>query len=282
MSNIILGLNRYGKQRVRVLKLIRTGEQHLVKELTVSTLLHGDYTGAHLSDDNSAIVPTDTVKNTIHILAKDLLGESTEAFALQLAEHFLQRYAHIQSVDVDIRERVWLRMTVDGQPHPHSFIDRAQGVPLVSLQKSRDSATLWSGLTDLIVMKTTEAAFVGYPKCENTTLKETTDRIVSTSIFAQWHYTKLDADFPKLNNLVLTTMLEVFAVEFSPSVQRTLFQMGEAVLRQVSEIAAVEMKLPNKHYLGIDMTPFGRENTNDIFLPVDEPHGEIEAIVQRS
>jgi urate oxidase len=278
---MILGSNCYGKQRVRVLKLIRKPDQHVVKELTVSALLHGDYTAAHVSDDNSAIVPTDTVKNTIHILAKDCLGENTEGFAIDLANHFLNRYAHIESVDVDIRERAWQRMTIDGKPHPHSFVDRDQGVPLVALKKSRESFTLWSGITDLIVMKTTEAAFAGYPKCEFTSLKETSDRIVSTSIFAQWNYTSLELAFPKLNEVILSTMLGVFAQEFSPSVQRTLFQMGEAALNTVSDIAAVEMKLPNKHYLGIDLSPFGRENANEVFLPTDEPHGEIEAIVQR-
>ena len=279
---MILGPNRYGKQRVRVLKLIRKPAQHVVKELTVSVLLHGDFSAAHLGGDNSAIVATDTVKNTIHGLAKDCLGENSEAFALALADHFLTRYSHIEAVEVDLRERVWQRLLIDGAPHPHSFIDRAQGVPLVSLKKSRDAFTLWSGITYLIVMKTTEAAFAGFPRCEFTTLEEATDRIVATSIFAQWNYTALDLDFAKLNERILTTMLGVFAQEFSPSVQRTLFQMGEAALQAVSGIAAVELKLPNKHYLGIDLAPFGRENANEVFLPTDEPHGEIEAIVQRS
>ncbi len=279
---MILGPNRYGKQRVRVLKLNRKPDQHVVKELTVSTLLQGDFSAAHLGGDNSTIVPTDTVKNTIHVLAKDCLGENTEAFANALASHFLDRYAHLESVEVEIRERVWQRMTIDGTPHPHSFIDRDQGVPLVSLKKSRDAFILWSGITDLIVLKATEAAFAGFPRCEFTTLQEVPDRIVATSIFAQWNYTALDLDFAKLNERILTTMLGVFAKEFSPSVQRTLFQMGEAALQAVSEIAAVEIKLPNKHYLGIDLAPFGRENANEVFLPTDEPHGEIEAIVQRS
>ena len=273
--------NRYGKQRVRVLKILREPGIHSVKELTVSALLHGDFSGAHLADDNSSIVPTDTVKNTVNVLAKQKLGTSTEAFAIDLADHFLAKYPHIESADIDIAERPWLRMTVDGKPHPHAFIDRDQGVPFTSLVRSRSSFTLWSGVTDLIVLKTTEAGFVGFPKCDLTTLKETSDRVVSTSMFARWQYTTLDADHPKLNEKIMTTMLKVFATEFSPSVQRTLFQMGEAALEAVPEIAQVEMKMPNKHYLVIDLKPFGLDNANDVFVPVDEPHGEIEAVIGR-
>jgi urate oxidase len=273
--------NRYGKQRVRVLKILRQPDSHSVKELTVSALLHGDFSGAHLADDNSSIVPTDTVKNTVNVLAKQELGTSTEAFALTLADHFLAKYPHIESADIEIQERPWLRMTVDGKPHPHAFIDRDQGTPFTSLVRSRGAFTLWSGITDLIVMKTTEAGFVGFPKCDLTTLKETTDRIVSTSMFARWQYNSLAADHPALNDKVLATMLKVFATEFSPSVQRTLFQMGEAALNEVPEIDKIEMKMPNKHYLVIDLKPFGLENANEVFVPVDEPHGEIEAIIGR-
>ena len=273
--------NRYGKQRVRVLKILREPGFHSVKELTVSALLHGEFSGAHLADDNSSIVPTDTVKNTVNVLAKQKLGASTEAFAVALADHFLAKYPHIESADIDIKERPWMRMTVDGKPHPHAFIDRDQGVPFTSLVRSRGGFTLWSGITDLIVMKTTEAGFVGFPKCDLTTLKGTSDRIVSTSMFARWEYTSLEADHPKLNEKILATMLKVFATEFSPSVQRTLFQMGEAALTAVPEIARVEMKMPNKHYLVMDLKPFGLENANEVFLPVDEPHGEIEAVIGR-
>ena len=279
---MILGPNRYGKQRVRVLKLIRESRRHVVKELTVGVHLQGALSGAYLSEDNTSVVPTDTIKNTVHILAKDSLGECTESFANALADHFLGRYAHLQAVDVEIRERVWQRLVVDGAEHPHSFVDRQQGTPYVSLKKSREGFMLWSGIEDLTVMKTTESAFAGFPKCDFTTLKEATDRIFSTSICAQWNYTSLELGFSRLNETILSTMLGVFASTHSPSVQRTLFQMGEAALGAVAEIAAVELKLPNKHYLGIDLSAFGRENGHEIFLPTDEPHGEIEAIVQRS
>lgn len=278
---MILAKNRYGKQRVRVLKVFKSANRHEVKELTVSCLLHGDFSAPHYGDDNSPVVPTDTVKNTVHILAKDFLTENSEAFAIQLADHFLTKYGHITGVDVDLRERVWQRMIIGNKPHAHSFIERGQGVPVVSLQRTRTDFTLASGITDFVVMKTTGSGFVGYPKCDFTTLPETTDRIMATSMDALWTHAALDADFPKINQIVLQAMLEVFATTYSPSVQRTLFQMGEAALEAVPSLSKIELKLPNKHFLGIDLTRFGRENDNEVFLPTDEPHGQIEAVIER-
>lgn len=279
---MILAENRYGKQRVRVLKVFRSPGRHAVKELTVSCLLHGDFSAAHLGPDNSPVVPTDTVKNTVHILARDILTENSEAFALQLAEHFLVKYAHLTGVDVDLEERVWQRMEIDGQPHAHSFLERGQGTPTVALRRTRSALSLASGITGLLVMKTTESGFAGYPMCDFTTLPETADRIMATSIDATWTFLKPDAAGPDINAVVLTSMQRVFATTWSPSVQRTLFQMGEAVLEAEPSLAQIELKLPNKHYLPLDLTRFDRESRNDIFLPTDEPHGQIEAVVRRA
>ncbi len=278
---MILAENRYGKQRVRVLKVFRSPGRHAVKELTVSCLLHGDFNAPHLGPDNSPVVPTDTVKNTVHILARDLLTENSEAFALHLAEHFLVKYGHLTGVDVDLEERLWQRMEIDGQPHAHSFVERGQGTPVVSLQRTRDISVLASGITGLLVMKTTESGFAGYPRCDFTTLPETADRIMATSIDAKWTFAAPESAGPAVNGTVLAAMHRVFATTWSPSVQRTLFQMGEAVLEKVPALSQIEFKLPNKHYLPLDLSRFGRENQNDVFLPTDEPHGQIEAVVRR-
>ena len=278
---MILAENRYGKQSVRVLKVFRSLDRHAVKELTVSCLLRGNFEAPHLGPDNSPVVPTDTVKNTVHILAKDFLTENSEAFVLKLADHFLVKYAHVTGVDVDLSERVWQRMEIDGQLHAHSFVERGQGTPIVSVQRTRDAVTLASGITGLLVMKTTESGFSGYPQCDFTTLPETNDRIMATSIDARWTFSSPETAGPAVNAVVLTAIHRIFATTWSPSVQRTLFLMGEGVQEAVPILSQIEFKLPNKHYLPIDLSRFGRENAGEIFLPTDEPHGQIEAIVRR-
>jgi urate oxidase len=278
---MILAENRYGRQRVRVLKVFRTPDRHAVKELTVSCLLHREFAAPHYGPDNSPVVPTDTVRNTIHVLAKDLLTEDSEAFVLQIAEHFLIKYAHVTGVDVDLSERVWQRMQIGGQPHAHSFVDRGQGTPTVSLHRTRDAVVISSGITGLLVMKTTESGFAGYPKCDFTILPETAGRIMATSIDASWTHVSLVTAGPAANAAVLEAILRIYATTWSPSVQRTLFQMGEAALEAVPGLSHIAMKLPNKPYLPLDLTRFGRENAGEVFLPTDQPHGQIEAIVRR-
>ncbi len=183
---------------------------------------------------------------------------------------------------MDLSERVWQRMEIGGQPHAHSFVERGQGTPVVSLQQTRDALTLASGITGLLVMKTTESGFSGYPQCDFTTLPETADRIMATSIDAQWTYATPQAAGPGINAVVLEAIQRVFATTWSPSVQRTLFQMGEAILESVPGLTQVALQLPNKHYLPLDLSRFGRENDGEVFLPTDEPHGQIEAVVRRA
>jgi urate oxidase len=65
------------------------------------------------------------------------------------------------------------------------------------------------------------------------------------------------------------------------SVQHTLFDMGRAALDAAPEIARVTLTMPNLHHLLADLSPFGQENPNHIFVPIDEPHGYIEAAIER-
>ena len=130
-------------------------------------------------------------------------------------------------------------------------------------------------------MKSTGSGFEHYPKDEFTTLLETADRILATSLRAVWLYSKNPNSFRERNDKIVAAMLKVFANNYSPSAQTTLFEMGTAALEVCPEIARIELAMPNKHYLLVDLSRFGRENKNELFTPTDEPHGQIEATVTR-
>lgn len=272
--------NHYGKHMVRVLRVRRRGGRHEVAEWNVDALLEGGLAGSYLGDDNSSVVPTDTVKNTVQCLAHDLEEADRDGFALALAEHFLKRYAHLSACDVEVREQKWARMEVAGGPHPHSFVRDANGEPFSRVRSQRGAAADRSaGLRGFVIMKTTESGFVGYPRCEFTTLPETTDRILATSLDAHWSYA---GEASGLDEKVLAAMLKVFAETFSPSVQRTLYQMGEAALEACPGLSRIKLTMPNKHYLNLDLTKLGRPaGQKKIFLPTGDPFGFIEAAVSR-
>jgi urate oxidase len=276
-----LGSNRYGKQKVRVLRKHIDGDRQSVVEISADALLEGAFERSFLSDDNTQIVATDTCKNTIIALAHDHLGPCIEDFALKLGRHFLERHSHVERVHIELREKRWDRMVINGQPAPHSFQPSPLGTPFTRLLISRKGFELESGVRELLVLNSTNSAFVNFDHTEFTTLQDATDRILSTAMEAVWKFTTDSADFREINARILSKLLEIFAANFSPSVQRTLFEMGEAALALVPEISAITLRMPNKHYFTANLSAFGLENSNLTFLPQDEPHGQIEATVTR-
>jgi len=273
--------HRYGKARVRVLKILREGSVHRIKDITVATLLEGDFETSYTSGDNAKVVATDTIKNTINILAKQHLGDDIEQFAATIGEHFLGKYKQAARVHVSIDERRWKRMELDDKPHPHSFVGRSDSTAFTEGVYTRTDKTVHSGIRDLLILKSDGSGFENYLKDEFTTLPETSDRILATSFSARWKFDQALKNYRRTNDTILSAMLKVFAENYSPSAQTTLFQMGEAALAACSEISQIHLAMPNKHCLLIDFSRFGLENRNELFVPTDEPHGQIEATVAR-
>ncbi|HEY3864118.1 MAG TPA: urate oxidase [Verrucomicrobiae bacterium] len=271
----------YGKARVRVLKVLRSGSQQSIKELSVSVLLRGDFGASFTRGDNSLVVPTDTMKNIVQALALKHLGEQTEPFGMVLAEHFAKTYPQTTAVEIQLTERTWQRIRLDDKPHPHSFMADGSGQPFAHVSHEGDQTKVLSGIEDLLILKSAESGFEGFAKDPYTTLAETRDRIFATQVKAVWHYASQPASYIKCNITILDAMLAAFARGYSPSVQATLFKMGEAALKAVPEIEKITLKMPNKHCLLANLARFGLENKNELFIPTDEPHGIIEGTVSR-
>jgi urate oxidase len=274
--------DNYGKSRVRLLKVARRGERHELQETTVKIAFEGEFTEVHTVGDNSRVLPTDTMKNTVYALASQTPEiEEIETFAMRLANHFLTNNPPVTRVVIEIAEHGWTRMATGEQTHSHSFTKGSNEKRATKVGVTRDGATIESGVEDLIVLKTTKSGFVGYIKDQFTTLPETTDRIFATSIKANWNYANADAATGEIWRGARQTIIETFAEHDSLSVQHTLYAMGEAVLEKFPDIAEISFSLPNIHYLPVDLARLGLQNGNQIFLPTDEPHGLIEARLSR-
>ena len=273
--------NSYGKARVRIMRVKRDGDRHEVRELTVKAMLEGGFARAYTAADNSAVVATDTIKNIVNIVARENLGLDTEAFVEALARRYLASYPQTERAIITAWETRWVRFAVNGVPHSHSFLLDGNGKPFAHLVASRDSETLQSGIEGFTFMKSTASGWENYVKDEYTTLPETADRLCATAMDARWSWAKAPNDYATSNNHILTAMLDVFATTYSAGVQDSLYRMGEAALEAVPEIADISMACPNKHYLPINLSPFGMDSANSVFTPTDEPHGQIECTVAR-
>ena len=273
--------HNYGKARVRVLKVMRAGRVHSLKELEVQVMLQGNFDASYTKADNRLVVATDSVKNTINILARQKLGPDTEAFGVLLGGHFLKKYQHVSRVEVSLSEHCWNRISVGGRPHAHSFLEKSAARPFAKIVATRKETTVQSGIEELFILKSTASGFENFLRDEFTTLPETDDRICATKLKATWTYTRKPKSYARTNEKILDAMLGVFAKNFSPSVQVTLFQMGQAALKVAPEISKIHLAMPNKHFLLIDLKPFGLKNQNELFLPTEEPFGLIEGTVAR-
>ena len=277
-----LGENRYGKSRVRLSRITRLGERHLFNEWTVRVLLHGDFESSFTQADNSKILPTDTMKNTVYFVARGSKADTIEEFATELGDYLLSNNLQLTKVSVEVDEKAWERLAVDGAEEATTF--KLGGPELHTVEAVRKRGGDWalrSGVDGLVILKTTKSAFAGYIKDKLTTLKPATDRIFGTSATATWEYAAGSPDHAAVRERVIAALLKEFAAHNSMSVQHTLFDMGKAALTAAPEIARITLTMPNLHHLLADLSSFGQDNPNHIFVPIDEPHGYIEATIER-
>ncbi len=275
--SVVLGANRYGKAETRVVRITRRGDAHRVKDLNVSTSLSGDMTEVHLSGDNSAVLPTDTQKNTVYAFAKKHGIEAIEDFALLLARHFAGAHRAVRHARVAIEEYDWERIGSGG----HSFVRSGRATRTCVVHVDESGERVVSGLRNLVVMNTTDSEFRGFAKDEYTTLAETGDRVLATEVAASWRHAEPPADWDKSHETACQALLAAFADTYSRSLQQTLYAMGTRVLADCPEICEVRLSLPNKHHFAVDLSPFGLDNDGEVFFAADRPYGLIEGTVLR-
>jgi len=276
----VLSWNRYGKSRIRLVKVRRAGSRHEVVDLTLNVQFEGAFDAVYTDGDNASCLATDTMKNTVYALARQDPLEHVEAFALRLADHFIGKPA-VSSVRISASEDRWDPLGVAGGAEPHTFVKSGGEQWTAEITHDRDGAHVVSGLTNLVVMKTADSAFAGFPRDEYTTLPETEDRIMATAITASWRYRDGTTAFAA-RDAIRSALLASFAAHKSRSVQHTLHAMGEAALAACPDATEITLAMPNRHHLLVDLSPFGLDNPNEIFVATDQPFGLIEATVKRA
>jgi urate oxidase len=272
--------NRYGKSRIRLVKVRRARDPHELVDLTLDVQLEGAFEAVYVDGDNALCLATDTMKNTVYALARQDPIEHAEAFALRLADHFLAKPA-VSRVRISVVEQPWGRLSSGGQPHPHAFVQAGAEHWTAVVTRDAAGSEIVSGLANLVVLKTTDSAFAGFPRDEFTTLPDTGDRVMATSITAAWTYAPGPTDF-SARAQVRRALVETFAAHHSRSVQHTLYAMGEAALAACAAVTSITLTLPNRHHLLVDLQPFGLDNPNEIFVATDQPFGLIEATIRRA
>ncbi|CAF3069385.1 unnamed protein product [Rotaria socialis] len=278
--------NRYGKEGVRLVRVHRSPYNgNTFDEWTVRVLLEGDFDSSYTEADNSKLLPTDTMKNTVYYLAQRTRATAIEDFAKELVDYLIKHHSQISAVNVDVDRKSWTNIvTSNNVRHPTAFTQGSNEVQFTNVRRPRHgNFTIASGLRDLKVMKTADSNFVRFYRDKLTTLADSTDRLFGTSVLATWTFEDASAitDYEKTRQQIRSLMLDLFAAHQSESVQHTLYAMGKLVLDSVKSVNKIQLTMPNLHCLPVDLSRFGEENKNEIFMPIDEPHGYIQCALTR-
>jgi urate oxidase len=275
---IEVGPNAYGKQAIRLVKVERGTTPHRIHDLTIGIVLEGDFAASYAEADNSAVIATDTMKNTAYALAAQRLTGSIEEFGIALGRHFVGE-PQVERATVSLEEHPWVSIgaAADAFSRDGSLTRTAR------LTVGRSGLEVRAGIADLVVMKTTRSAFRGFPRDRFTTLAETDDRILATKVRAEWRYEPGEGiDHDAAFEAIRATLLDVFADHDSESVQASIWIVGKAILERRPEVAEISMSLPNLHHWTVDLRPFGIDNDREIYVSTTEPHGLIEATIRRN
>ena len=281
MPAAALSETSYGKSRIRLVHVARHGDRHEVRDFTVAIAFEGQYDTSYTEGDNSDVLPTDTMKNTVYALAARDGVREPETFCQTLGRHFVDRNPKLETATVDVVEHGWNRVTIGTREHGRAFVRSGPELRTARAVTRSRKVVVSAGLTDLLIMKTSNSAFAGFTRDELTTLPETNDRLFVTSLTANWTYVDDDFDFGVVFHSVRGALLETFAQHDSRSVQHTLHAMGQVVLDTIEAVNSIRLEMPNRHHLPIDLTRFGMQNSNDVFVATEEPYGLIKATLSR-
>ncbi len=270
-----LGQNQYGKAQIRLMKVDRDTERHVLHDLNVSIALAGDMETVHLLGDNATVLPTDTQKNTAYAFAREHGIGEIETFAALLARHFVGSQPSIHRARVHIQEYSWERL----DDAPHSFAQSGREVRTTTVTYDGQHERVLSGLTGLVLLSSTGSEFTGFLKDRYTTLAEATDRVLCTSVDATWRHASPPGDWGKSYAAARAALTGAFSGTHSRSLQQTLYAMGERLVSSGPGIAEVRLSLPNRHHFLVDLAPFGLDNPGEVFHVDDRPYGLIEGTV---
>ncbi|MEM1097402.1 MAG: factor-independent urate hydroxylase [Planctomycetota bacterium] len=277
-----LTANRYGKSRVRLTKVVRNGDRHDVLEMSVNITLEGDFAASYTDGDNRLVVATDSMKNTVYVLARETEFDCVDEFAEVLAKHFVDTYTQVSAAEIAIQQTMFDRVPKETQGHDHAFVGGRQDHRTCRVRVEQGGETnRFGGLTGLVVLKSAGSAFVDFVTDRFRTLPDTTERIFATTVEAEWRVTDPKADATQTYENAKAAMVACFAEHHSLAVQQTLLDMGRAALAAAPAIDRIDLAMPNQHRIPFNLEPFGLDNPAMIFVPTDEPAGQIEGTVQR-
>ena len=279
-----IGASSHGESRLRMLRVVRRGDRHDARNLTVSCKFEGDFADAFVDGRSSGLLPGEALKSLVHTTAREHAGAEIERFGLVLCDRLLTGYPRVTRARVEIAEQPWNRLEVGGKAQGQAFLNGTPERRTTAITSNGKQLAVVSGLEHLTLMRTSGLAPARRKPSDEgdaSGLDDGLQRLLVATLSARWTYTSPDVTFGPYRQGVRSAIVETFGCHASRSVQHTLYAIANVVLSSYEEISDVSLTLQELPYRPADMFRAGVENPDELFVAVEEPVGVVEITLER-
>jgi len=279
-----IGASTHGESQLRLLRVVRRGDRHDARDLTVACRFEGDFADAFVEGRAAGLVPGEALKSLVHATARHHAGAEIEPFGLALCDGLLTGNPRITRARVEIMEQPWNRLEVGGKPQGQVFLTGTPERRTAVITSNGKQMSVVAGIDQLTIMRTSGLA----PKrlrpgdeADPSGKDDGLQRLLVATLTARWSYTSGDVTFGPYRQGVRAAIVETFGCQASRSVQQTLYSIADVVLSSYAEISDITLSLHERPYRPVDMFSVGVENPDDLFVAIEEPVGVVEVTVER-
>lgn len=279
-----IGASSHGESRLRMLRLVRRGDRHDPRDLTVACRFEGDFGPAFVDGEIDRVVPGEALRNLVHATTREHGAAEIESFGLALTRRLLSQYSQVTLARVEIAEQPWMRLEVGGKPQGRAFLAGTPERRTVAITSNRSQVSVVAGLDQLTLMRTT--GFSPRPRAvaeaDSGGADDGLQRLLVATLAVRWTYTSADVTFGPYRQGVRNAIVETFGCHASRSVQHTLYSIADVVLASFEEIADITLSAHERPYRPADLFSGGVDNPEDLFAAIEEPLGVVDVTVERS
>ena len=265
-----------------MLRIVRRGDRHDPRELTVSFRFEGDFAAAFRDGRADVVLPGEALKNLVHATAREHGGGEMEVFAMALCDRVLTGHPLITRARVEIVEQQWSRLEPAGKAQGQAFMAGSPESRTVTVTSNGRQVAVVSGLDHLSLMRTSGFAPALPPgAADDDGVSDGLQRLLVGTLAVRWAYSSGDVTFRPYRQGIRAALIETFAWHASKSVQHTLYAMADVVLATYQEISEITLAFHERPYRPADPFNAGLQSPDDLFAAAEEPLGVVEVTVER-
>ncbi|HXW04911.1 MAG TPA: hypothetical protein VD833_06760 [Vicinamibacterales bacterium] len=264
-----------------MLRIVRRGDRHDPRDLTVSCRYEGDFAPAFVDAQPDTLVPGETLKNLVHAAARAHGGGEIEAFALALCDRLMSAHPRVARARVEITEQPWSRLEVGGKAQGQAFLAGSPERRTTAVTGNGQQSAVVSGIEQLTVLRSSGFGPPRRDREDPTGVDDGLQPLLVVTLDARWTYTSVDVTFGPYRQGVRTAIVETLGCHGRRSLPHTLHAIADVVLASYQEIADITLSAQERPYRPVDLFSAGIENPDDLFVVRDEPVGLVEVTVER-